>query len=40
MTGSLNDRMRDGDVASRDRMTAFDTLPGIVNGQIGPLNPF
>lgn len=28
-----------GDVASRDRMTAFETLPGIVNGQIGPLNP-
>ena len=28
-----------GDVASRDRLTAFETLPGIANGQIGPLNP-
>ncbi len=28
-----------GGVAQRDRLTAFETLPGIVNGQIGPLNP-
>ena len=33
-----------GDVASRDRMSAFETLPGIDRstgtGKIGPLNPF
>ena len=28
-----------GDANSRDRLMAFQQLPGIVNGQIGPLNP-
>ena len=28
-----------GDSNSRDRLMAFQQLPGIVNGQIGPLNP-
>ena len=28
-----------GNAALQDRMTAFNTLPGIVNGRIGPLLP-
>ena len=28
-----------GNAQLQDRMTAFETLPGISNGQIGPLLP-